>query len=241
MYDQIITVLVRQPRGLVWIMSAVYASSNAFFREDLWSYMQRLGCCMSFPWLLLGDFNQVLSVTEKRGGCPTSMGNMVGLQTAMINCSLVDLGYSSSSFTWSNMRIGATNIKERLDWGLGNQAFLHKFLTTVVTHLPRTRSDHHPILIKEPPTDNSLRFDRPFKLLTSCFSHPSFEDLVRASWTIDRPAQTAMLHFQRAVQHWNKFTFSNIFERKQLCWARIDGVHRAIAARDSIYLMELEG
>lgn len=160
-YDQIITVLVRQPLDVVWIMSAVYASPNAFFWEDLWTYLQQLGCCIPIPWMILGDFNHVLLVTEKQGGCPAGLRNMVSLRNVMLHCSLVNLGYSGCPFTWSNMRVGAANIKERLDRGLGNQAFLHKFPTVMVTHLPPTRSDHHPILLKEPSAGIPSRFERP--------------------------------------------------------------------------------
>lgn len=49
-----------------------------------------------------------------------------------------------------------------------------------------------------------------------------------------------MACFRREVRHCNKYTFGNIFERKQRCRARIDGVQRARATRDNDYLMALE-
>lgn len=50
-----------------------------------------------------------------------------------------------------------------------------------------------------------------------------------------------MDHFRREVQHWNQFTFGNIFERKRRCRARLAGVQRVRAIRDSRYLTALEG
>lgn len=68
-HEQIVAIVVRNDNKHVWVLSASYASPNAYFREDLWKYLIRLGGCVSFEWLLLGDFNQVLASSEKRGCC----------------------------------------------------------------------------------------------------------------------------------------------------------------------------
>lgn len=137
---------MRQAFHGVWVLSAVYASPNAYIRDDLWEYLERLHTCISLPWLLLWAFNQVLSATEKAGGNPVNRRNILAMQQMVSTCSLIDLGFSGSPFTWSNMRVGTSCIKERLDMGLCNQQFLHRFPDTLVLHLPRVRSDHHPYL-----------------------------------------------------------------------------------------------
>lgn len=95
-----------------------------------------------------GDFNQVLSCFEKKGGYSVHTRNILAFQNVVSQCLLTDLGFSGTPFTWTNMRAGTANIKERLNRGTCNQDFLLKFLHYLVIHLPRTKFDHHPILVK---------------------------------------------------------------------------------------------
>lgn len=98
-HDQIVTALVRQMGEILSVLSAIYASMVAFYREYLWEYVERLGQCVTLLWMLVGDYNQVLLVTEKRGGGPICFRNMEGLRRVVTTCSLVDLGFSGSPYT----------------------------------------------------------------------------------------------------------------------------------------------
>ena len=51
-----------------WICSAIYASPTPVTREDLWDYLKNFGASIQHPWLLIGDFNEVLFSSEVRGG-----------------------------------------------------------------------------------------------------------------------------------------------------------------------------
>lgn len=43
------------------------------------------------------------------------------LRKVIDTCQLMDLGYQGTKFTWSNGRVGAAHIKERIDRVLGNK------------------------------------------------------------------------------------------------------------------------
>ncbi|KAI5683123.1 hypothetical protein M9H77_04351 [Catharanthus roseus] len=45
-------------RLMDWVLSAVSASPVTRYRDELWRYIGNLGNCISFQWLLTGDFNQ---------------------------------------------------------------------------------------------------------------------------------------------------------------------------------------
>lgn len=68
----------------------------------------------------MGDFNCIVSQADKKGGRPmvsSSSGGMAGL---MCEGGLIDLGFVDHQYTWSNKRVEAANIQERLDRGLAN-------------------------------------------------------------------------------------------------------------------------
>lgn len=48
-------------------MSLIYASPMALVREEIWTHLGSLGTCFHVTWIILGNFNQILDVEDKRG------------------------------------------------------------------------------------------------------------------------------------------------------------------------------
>ncbi|KAL5750859.1 hypothetical protein ACOSP7_025462 [Xanthoceras sorbifolium] len=69
----------------------------------------------SLPWIIGGDFNEVLRDEEKVGGRFRSHAAISSFRDAIDSCRLVDIGYQGSLFTWSNRQNGDSLIQERLD------------------------------------------------------------------------------------------------------------------------------
>jgi endonuclease/exonuclease/phosphatase family metal-dependent hydrolase len=97
---------------------------------------------MSLPWLVLGDFNEILFNYEKEGGRPRSLQAMQAFHVALTDCELEDMGYIGDIFTW---RRG--NLRERLDRGAVNQAWNNLFPNASLINSETTRSDHRPLLV----------------------------------------------------------------------------------------------
>lgn len=57
----------------------MYASPCRLVRDNLWLYLTQLARLLKVPWLLEGDFNQVLDPSEKWGAKPVTL-----IQTASI-------------------------------------------------------------------------------------------------------------------------------------------------------------
>lgn len=130
-----------------WFLSAIYASQNPIFRQDLWDSINCLGQIVMIPWLLVGDFNQIVCYEEKKRGNMPSIGWMDAFLDVIRKCELIDLGFSGPCFTWSDMRKGLSNVQERLDMALYNHLWLQIFSSCLISHLPRPRSDHCPLLV----------------------------------------------------------------------------------------------
>lgn len=75
------------------------------------------------------------------------------------------------------------NIQEKLDRDFCNQHWLFNFSEALVHNLPRTRSDHLPLLVAPRQVIGSRTREKPFKLLTSWMDHSLFSKLVVNCWT----------------------------------------------------------
>lgn len=51
-----------------WVCTAIYANPHLTHHDDLWPYLIALRRCILQPWLLLGDFNEIVSPLEVKGG-----------------------------------------------------------------------------------------------------------------------------------------------------------------------------
>ncbi|KAK3193785.1 hypothetical protein Dsin_025095 [Dipteronia sinensis] len=51
-----------------WVLTAVYANPSATVRHYMWDYLSALRRCFKGPWVFIGDFNDIFSSREKRGG-----------------------------------------------------------------------------------------------------------------------------------------------------------------------------
>ena len=54
--------------------------------------------------MCLGDFNEIVSATEKSRGPNRAQQQMEGFREAIDTCEFQDIGYERPKFTWCNQR-----------------------------------------------------------------------------------------------------------------------------------------
>ncbi|CAL2264474.1 unnamed protein product [Prunus armeniaca] len=79
--------------------AVVYASPCGSKRAQLWDYMSFVARSHNLPWLLAGDFNEILSIEDKFGGASTL--RVRGFKNWFDGNDMVDLGFSGPKFTWT--------------------------------------------------------------------------------------------------------------------------------------------
>jgi hypothetical protein len=84
----------------------VYAPRTVQNRFALWSNLSTLGNPFNGHWLLLSDFNAILSAADKCGGRSFGSTSHLDFVDFMQTNALVDLGFVGNNFTWSNHRYG---------------------------------------------------------------------------------------------------------------------------------------
>ncbi|CAL5347381.1 unnamed protein product [Camellia sinensis] len=104
--------------------------------------------------MITGDFNDFASHSEKRQSAGSSslsssqdQRRINRFSERMNNCQLIDLGCSGPRLTWTNNRQGWANTMVRLDKTMCNSEWKTSFPEGLVRNLPRTYSDHSPMMI----------------------------------------------------------------------------------------------
>jgi hypothetical protein len=132
------------------------------------------------PWLLVGEFNEILFDSEKDGGLLRPQRYMQNFRDALEDCQLEDMAYIGDRFTW---RRGS--IRERLDRSICNREWNILFPLSGSVNEGITKSDHRPVLIdtvfyegvEAPnPKFGSKIFEARW------LNEPSVDEIVRGAW-----------------------------------------------------------
>jgi hypothetical protein len=59
-----------------------------------WDKLRELYNGLNLPWVVIGDFNEILFSNEKEGGNPRPLNFMQAFRDALADCNFDDLGYS---------------------------------------------------------------------------------------------------------------------------------------------------
>ena len=115
----------------------------------------------------------MLNVNDKLGGLSINPTRIRAFREYIDVCKLMNLGFQGPKFTWTNKHSNwHNNIKERLHRSLINAEWKSLFPRAELLHLPRTKSDHCPVLLN---TNPKIRISRKsFKFEQMCISDPSF-------------------------------------------------------------------
>jgi hypothetical protein len=128
-----------------WKFTGFYGHPDVGKRQETWSLLRCLKNLDPEPWLCVGDFNEILHLSEKYGGGRKPQRAMDVFKATLEFCELHDMGFKGPKYTWCNFRDGQDFIKERLDRVVANAGWLSTHPTADVEVGLTTNSDHLPI------------------------------------------------------------------------------------------------
>ncbi|XP_074289335.1 uncharacterized protein LOC141614488 [Silene latifolia] len=105
--------------GGSFYLTLVYAFNDLQDRKALWHRLSHFKSIINGLWIVMGDFNTVLSPCERLGGQSTEE-EIADFQDCVDCCNLVDIPATGSYFTWNNKQEAATRVYSRLDRALVN-------------------------------------------------------------------------------------------------------------------------
>ncbi|KAK4258510.1 hypothetical protein QN277_004952 [Acacia crassicarpa] len=114
-------------------LTAVYGIPHSNLREQLWNSLLNFSASITRPWVVYGDFNDILSSQERIGGVRCNHRRINWFNNQVRGCGLSDLGSLGPRFTWRGPLLrGCDRLYERLDRALGNNLFLAQVENYVV-------------------------------------------------------------------------------------------------------------
>lgn len=83
-----------------WRLTGIYGEPNWDWKERTWTNLRDLHELYKIPWLVLGDFNEILFNSEKERGNLRPVRFMQEFQNCLDHCGLGDMEYVGDKFTW---------------------------------------------------------------------------------------------------------------------------------------------
>ena len=141
----------------------VYGDPVIQYRDEVWERLTRMSTTRTGAWLMLGDFNEITSNGEKKGGRKRSDASFLPFKTMLADCGMIDFPYKGNSLSWVGNRASG-KVQCSLDRAVGNEDWHHCFSHTNVEYLRLWGSDHRPILTRflsvRRPGQRRLKFDK---------------------------------------------------------------------------------
>lgn len=97
--NMISALVTLNPSDSPWLLTGVYSPPSPSLRECFWDTLKVVGSSLNGVWLIMGDFNTVLSQEDKLSGRPVASSSSGGLSGLILEFGLIDLGFNGYPFT----------------------------------------------------------------------------------------------------------------------------------------------
>lgn len=168
----------------------VYASNEEEERKELWrdlSDHHNAPISGNKPWMIFGDFNETLDMTEHSNfdSSPMVTSGKRSFQDVVNQCSLADMSYHGPLLTWSNKR-GSGLISKKLDRVLVNEVWSQIYPCSYSVFEAGGCSDHMRCRIQISAQQRQAK-RKPFKFVNAVTTIDDFLPMVHDYWAHTEP------------------------------------------------------
>ncbi|KAL3646608.1 hypothetical protein CASFOL_009575 [Castilleja foliolosa] len=203
-------------------LSFIYGLHSIIDRRPLWTNLSDFSGQNRSPWLLLGDFNNVLCSGDRQNGVDVTPYEIRDFEDFCSASGVSDLQYTGSHFTWSNDRVWS-----KIDRAMGNFEWYASDFFSHVNFLTRgSLSDHSACVITI--FHHEVTINRPFKFFKMWTSHVDYTQLVTSEWgkefigTQQYILCCKLKALKGPLKELNNLHFSHIFSRAKIATAELE-------------------
>ncbi|XP_031120221.1 uncharacterized protein LOC116023364 [Ipomoea triloba] len=131
----------------VWRMTGFYGFPERSRRSESWDLLRTLAGRSTLPWVVVGDFNDLLFQHEKRGGNPHPDNLLRGFGEVVEDCGLSQLSIHGYQYTWERGRGTVDWMEERLDKVLAGADWCSTLPEATVSNIITRNSDHSALFL----------------------------------------------------------------------------------------------
>ncbi|KAM7518224.1 hypothetical protein LguiB_017186 [Lonicera macranthoides] len=215
--DAMISVDSTQP----WRFIGFYGCPETENHHHSWALLRRLHSLCDAPWVVMGDFNEIMVDSEKEWGRVRGARLMSDFRMVSLDCDLMDIKVVGPRFTWYRSFPNGQIVKERLDRALGNFRFQTLFPNANLSVLGFHGSDHRAILLDLECGDcgsatTNARRGNGFKFEEYWVRHEDCRNTVLQAWAaagdVSSMDQCTSNIFKcgRALMRWSRATFGDL-------------------------------
>ena len=170
-----IDVVIEENGG--WRFTGVYGEPDWRHKARTWEAIRSIKGDLGVPWLLMGDFNEILYNSEKEGGRPRTQRQLQAFHDALSECEVNDVGFVGDIYTWQR-----GHIRERLDRAVANIQWSNMFPQSSLINSEMIRSDHRPILMDTQHLAPMQRGTRMRRFEARWLQEDMVEEMIKAAW-----------------------------------------------------------
>ncbi|KAL4339540.1 hypothetical protein GQ457_08G031650 [Hibiscus cannabinus] len=212
-----IDVVITYDSSISFRFTGMHGRSESVLKKHNWALIDRLRDASPLPWLLGGDFNEILTFSEKQGGNRKPHHQLTDFRECLLRNDLADCKPSRGWFTWMKSGSRTMPIRERLDRFIADNAWFLTFPTFRAWSDYSPNSDHHFILLDTvaPPhapeargKDSIFRFDDCWAREPDCIS------MVQSLWAHSTGSFSGRLAtICEGLRHWQSTKRATEWER----------------------------
>jgi len=157
--NQFIHSIVNKGKSDEWSLTVVYGHPDMINRHRLWPILEGIQQLVIRGWVVIGDFN-VISCPQERWSKNHRDNSGIDrlFRNWLLGSELLEIGFNGPQFTWGN---STSHIK--IDRALVDKCWFTKYHNATVTHLPKFKYDHCPVLVNTNSHVFSEKKRRPFR------------------------------------------------------------------------------
>ena len=81
-------------------LTFVYGDPVVEYQNLVWERLTRMSVTRSGAWMMVGDFNEITSNAEKKGGRNRAETSFIPFKTMLANCGMLEFPYKANAMSW---------------------------------------------------------------------------------------------------------------------------------------------
>ncbi|XP_022889220.1 uncharacterized protein LOC111404680 [Olea europaea var. sylvestris] len=162
-----------------FLVNFVYGFHTLVNRRSLWNNIMEFNAQVSLPWMILGDYNNVLKFDENCNGADVTPYKIKDFENCCLHVGLTDVRSIGCYYTWTN-----NSVWTKIDRAMVNDIWVQNGACVDANFLPsKCLSDHSPCIVSI--HDRVGGTKKPFKFFNMWTKHENLRDLIQTCWNFN--------------------------------------------------------